>query len=251
MNAYLHVALDLAVAHGATGDLADLGDLEDVDDFGPTLVVLAVNRIEKSEHGLGHLVLQLVDDRVQADFNVFAIGKILRLLFRLDVEPDDDGVRCRGQKDVRFGDGTDAGMQDLDAHLLGGHAYEHIGQHFDRALHIALEDEIEVLDAGELDLLGEAFERNPRALGELSFALLEFAVLRDALGLVAIGNHQDTVSPASGMPSSPRISTGVEGHGLLRDGATAVIEHGAYLAEGVAHDEAVTGAQRYRSEPAP
>ena len=41
-------------------------------------------------------------------------------------------------------------------------ASERVGQNFDRALYVALEDEVEVLDASLLDLFGEALERNAR-----------------------------------------------------------------------------------------
>ena len=51
------------------------------------------------------------------------------------------------------------------------------------------------------------------------------------------------VSPASGMDSRPRISTGVEGPASLISRA-AVVEHGADLAEGVADDVAVADLER-------
>ena len=53
---------------------------------------------------------------------------------------------------------------------------------------------MEVLDARLLDLLGETFERDTRTLGELCFALLELAILRDALGLVAVRHDQEGVA---------------------------------------------------------
>ena len=40
----------------------------------------------------------------------------------------------------------------------------------------------------------KSFQRNARALGQLRVALLHLAVLRDALGLVAIGHHQECVA---------------------------------------------------------
>ncbi len=49
-------------------------------------------------------------------------------------------------------------MKDADANLFGGHTLERVGEDFDRALHVALEDEVEVLHASLLDLFGEAFE---------------------------------------------------------------------------------------------
>ena len=110
------------------------------------------------------------------------------------VEADDDGVGGRGQQDVAFRNGTDAGVDDLDAHLLGGHADQRIGQHFDRAGDVALDDEGQVFDAGGANLLGKAFQRDAGALGQLGVALLHLAVLGDALGLVAVGDDQEGVA---------------------------------------------------------
>ena len=85
-------------------------------------------------------------------------------------------------------------MQDADANLLGRHVGEVFGDDFDRTLHVALDDDVEVLDAGLLDLFGKAFERDAGALGELRFALLHLAVLCDALGLVAIGHDEEGIA---------------------------------------------------------
>ncbi len=110
------------------------------------------------------------------------------------VEADDDRVRGRCQQDVALRDRTDAGVKDLDANLLGGHLLQRVGQHFDRSGHVALEDEWQFLNAGLLDLLGQSFERDARRLGQLRLALLHLAVLRDALGLVAIGNDEEGIA---------------------------------------------------------
>ena len=67
--------------------------------------------------------------------------------------------------------------------------------HLDRALHVAFEDEVEVLDAGLLDLLGQRPSSETRLdLASCAFALLHLAILRDALGLVAIRHHQEGVA---------------------------------------------------------
>ena len=158
------------------------------------------------------------------------------------VEADDDGVRGGGEQNVGLGDGADAGVEDADANLLGGHALERVGEDFDRALHVALEDEVEVLHAGLLDLLGEAFERDAGALGELGLALLHLAVLGDALGLVAVGHDEEGVARIGHAFEAEDFDRG-RGAGF-GDGAAAVVEHGADLAEGVADDVAVAGAER-------
>ena len=119
---------------------------------------------------------------------------------------------------------------------------ERVGQHFDRALHVALEDQVEVLHAGLLDLFGESFERDAGALGELRLALLHLAVLRDALGLVAVGHDEEGVAGVRhAFETEDFDRSGGSGFG---DGASAIVEHGADLAEGVADDVAVASAQR-------
>ena len=82
----------------------------------------------------------------------------------------------------------------LDAHLLRRHADQRVGQHFHRSGHVALDDQRQVLHAGLANLLRQSFQRDARALGQLRLALLHLAVLRNALGLVAIGDHQERVA---------------------------------------------------------
>ena len=96
----------------AAGDLADLGDLEDVEHLGAAGVVLLVDGLEETVHGLGHLVLQLVDDGVEADLDLLLIGELLGLALGPHVEADDDGVGGGGEQDVGLGDGADTGVQD-------------------------------------------------------------------------------------------------------------------------------------------
>src|SRR5665213_3617851 len=236
-HADLCVAADEAVGDLAAGDLADLGDLEDLQDRGASSIVLLVDRVEQAVHGLGHLVLQLVDDGVHADIDVLAGGQVLRLAFRTDVEADDHRVGGRSEQDVGFRDGADARVEDLDADLFGGHAGERVGEDFDRTLHVELEDEVEVLDAGLLDLLGQAFERDAGGLGELGFALLHLAVLGNALGLVAVRHDEERVAGV-GHGFQAKNFDRRRRTGLL-DLFAAIVEHGADLAKGVADDVAV------------
>ena len=114
---------------------------------------------------------------------------------------------------------------------------EIFGDNLDRALHVALDDDVEVLDAGLLDLLGEAFERDAGGLGELRFALLHLAVLRDALGLVAVGHDQEGIARVGHAFEAEDFDRGA-GAGFS-DGTSAIVEHGADLSEGVADDVAV------------
>ena len=69
-----------------------------------------------------------------------------------------------------------------------------VAEHFHRALHVALQDDVQFLRAGSLYLLGQSFERYARTLGQRSFPSFLLAVLGDAAGLVAIGDHDKLIA---------------------------------------------------------
>ena len=98
---------------------ADLGDLEDLANLGLPLVDLLEGRLEQSDHRLAQLVAELVDDRVQANLDLFLVGQLGGVALGANVEADDDGVGRRGQQHVVGGDRTDAGADDVDLDLIG------------------------------------------------------------------------------------------------------------------------------------
>ena len=67
-------ALDDAVGDAAAGDVADLRDLEDFEDRGVAEHGLAQRRRKQAGHRLLHVVDQVVDDRVVADFDAVALA---------------------------------------------------------------------------------------------------------------------------------------------------------------------------------
>ena len=130
---------------------------------------------------------------------------------RTNVEADDDCVRGRSQQDVRLGNRADTGVQHANPNLLGRHVLQILGNNLDRTLHISLDDDVEVLDARHLDLFRKSFERDPRALGKLCFAFLHLAVLRNALGLVAIRHHKERIPRHPACPRVRESRPGVDG----------------------------------------
>ena len=100
-----------------------------------------------------HLVGHVVDDRVQADVDLLALGHVGGVAVGPHVEADDDGVRGRGQQHVRLVDGADARVDDADLDLLVGELLQRVGQHLGRAAHVGLDDDRQFLDAAFLDLL--------------------------------------------------------------------------------------------------
>ena len=175
---------------------------------------------------------------MQPDLHTFLLRQIGALAFRTHIETDNDGVRSRGQQDVTFGNRADSGVNYLDTHLFCRHLLQRISQHFNRSRYVALKDERQFLDARLFDLLGKAL---PARRGKTSPASASRSrILRNWETPLALSRSATTrnVSPASGMLSSPRISTGVEGPARSIE-PSAIVKHGTDLAEGVAHDEAV------------
>ena len=111
------VVLDHAIGHAATGNRSHLRDAESFEHLGAALVSFFDRRFEQAGHGALDLVLQFVNDRVQADVDFFLLGQFLRLALRPHVEADDDGVRRRGQQHVGFGDRAHARIAAASAEL--------------------------------------------------------------------------------------------------------------------------------------
>ena len=89
-----------------------------------------------------------------------ALGRTLKPITR---------VRGRRQVDVVLGDAADARMDDVDAYLGVLDLAELAEERLDGALHVALEDDVEILDDLLLQLGEQALERDAalRALGQL------------------------------------------------------------------------------------
>ena len=117
-QAHLRVAVHLAVGDVAAGDGAHLGDLEGVAHLGRAQPHLADGRLEQALHGLLHVLDRVVDDGVEADLHLVALGGVRGLALRPHVEADDDRVGGGGQEHVAFADGARAGADDAQLDLL-------------------------------------------------------------------------------------------------------------------------------------
>src|SRR5690606_14895881 len=84
--------LDHALGDTAAGDLADLGDVEHFEDFGIADKGLAPFGLQEAAHGILHVLDEVVNDVVIADFDAVAGRQFLSLLVGTDVEADDDGI---------------------------------------------------------------------------------------------------------------------------------------------------------------
>ena len=87
---------------------------------------------------------------MQPDVDFFLIGQFLRFSLRAHTEADDDCVRRRRQQHVRFRDRAHAGVQQLEPHFVVAEFPEQVAQHFHRALHVGLQDDIQFLHPSRL-----------------------------------------------------------------------------------------------------
>src|SRR5690606_14076622 len=107
-EAHAGTTFDHAFGDLTAGNLADLGDLEDLLDHRVADEGFTTVRRQKPAHGTLHILDEVVNDVVVADFDAVAGGQFLGLLVGTDVKAHDDGIGSRGQGDVRLGDAADA-----------------------------------------------------------------------------------------------------------------------------------------------
>ena len=106
------------------------------------------------------------------------LGRFARFLVGAHVEADDRGAGGFRERHVGFGDAADAGMDDARADLVGAELFQRADDRFERALHVGLDDQREVLAARRLELRHHLLERAAHA-GRMRRALL--ALLADAV----------------------------------------------------------------------
>jgi len=94
-------------------------------------------------------LIGVVDDRVEADFDLLLLGQLARRGRRAYLEADDDGVRSGGQQHVRLRDLSHGGVDDVDLHGLLRELDERARHGLDRAVHIALDDDVELLERSD------------------------------------------------------------------------------------------------------
>ena len=169
-------------------------------------------------------------------------AKLLGLARGADVEPDDDRRRRLRQADVRLGDAADARRDDVDADVVGRQLGQRVRDRLDRALHVGLEHDLDLLDLARLDLVEDVLERHA-AVPASSF--LRRASCRCSTSDLAAFSSLTTlnISPASGTPSRPSTSTGRRRTGLGHR-LPLVAQHGADLPGVLARHDQIAELQR-------
>src|SRR6266852_2815134 len=114
------ITFDGAIQHGTARHGADLRHAEGVTHFGAALVSFLDEGFKQAGHGFLDLILEFVNDRVQADINFLLLRQLLRFAFRTHIEPDNDRVGSRSQQHVVLSNCANSTPQDLDLYLFIG-----------------------------------------------------------------------------------------------------------------------------------
>src|SRR5207247_10885614 len=91
-----------------------------------------------------HVLDRLVDDVVEADLDLLALGELAGARIGAGMEADDDRPRGRGQQHVGLADLADRVADDADLDLAGAELGERLRQRLDRSVYVALDDELEL-----------------------------------------------------------------------------------------------------------
>ena len=178
---------------------------------------------------------------MQPDVDFFLLGQFLRLALRTHVEADDDGVRSRSQQHIGLGDRAHAGAQNFQPDLVVGQLRQQVAQHFDRSTHVGLEDDVQFLGAGRLQLFRQAFQRHAGTLRQSRLAGFLFAIFGNAAGLVAIGDYDELIARLRQPFHTQNLDW--SGRRSFLELCAAIVKHGAHFAVNIADHEVVAGAQ--------
>src|SRR5690606_34846441 len=115
-------------------------------------------RREQTEHGVLHVVDDLVDDLVGTDLDAFFVGELTRGPVWTHVEADDRGVGGGSQLDVALGDATDAAADERDLDVVALELLEALGERFERTVDVCRDEDVERGGLAGLDLLEDVLE---------------------------------------------------------------------------------------------
>ena len=238
-DADLGIVRDLAFEHIAARDenFRELHDLTDLDLAADDFFVF---RRKQAGHGRLDVVQRVVNDLIGADVDLLGVRRPARVGVGAHVERDDQRVGRSRQHDVGLADRADAGMHDADAHFLVLVQREQRSrQRLDGALHVGLDDDVQVLDMALLNLMEQIVEGDLLGLHQLRALLLD-ALLRNGADELLVQCRQ-LVAGLRHVGKSEHLDR----HGRRRflDVLAAVVDHRADLAVGRARDDGIADAE--------
>ena len=204
---------------------------------------LAELRREHALHGGLNIVDAVVNDAVHTQLDLGPLGAVARGVVRADVEADDDSVARGGEHDVRLVDRADAGMDDAHADFLVGELFERGLDGLGAALHIRLDDDVEVLEIALLDAGEQILERDLLARARGSGAALRGkALFGESARHALVGDGVEYIARGRYLGHAGDLHR--DGGTGLGDTLAAVVRHHTHAADGGTGNDDVTGAER-------
>src|SRR5215218_2445447 len=232
---------DLARGDVRPGDHADPRHPEGLADLGGAGLALLVLGGEQALEGLLDVLHHLVDDRVEADVDALAGGQVAGGRGRPDREADDDGTGHRGQGDVVLGDGPGRLVEHAQPDLGDLDAPEGVVDGLDRAHHVGLDDQRQLLQLTLADPGEQVLQSRSPAGGDGRLALAGLPGLGDPAGDALVGDRPDLVAGAGrGREADDHHRLGRDGR---RDLLAVLVEHGPDPPEGGAGGDRVPDVQ--------
>src|SRR4051794_18013102 len=161
-EAALGSAAHRAVGDVAAGDRADARGLERRPHLRAADLLLDLDGLEQALHRGPQLLDDVVDHRVGADLDALVLRDLARVADRAHVEADHHRVRGRREHHVGLADAADAVADHVDGDLLVGQPRDLVGERLERAGHVGLEHQVELLLAA-LGAGEDVLERNAAA----------------------------------------------------------------------------------------
>src|SRR5713101_296781 len=152
--------------------------------------LLAIGRCKQPLHRFADIVYRLVDNRVEANLDAFLFRELRGLLFGPHIKAEDNRLGGRGQRDVGFRNRADGSMNQVELDFVGRKPLQRIGERLDRAVHVALDNDAQLLHLTRRHLLAQVFERDAAGLLQYTLALLRTPELGDLTRLRLFG-HPD------------------------------------------------------------
>src|ERR1051326_7455913 len=214
---------DLPLLNVGSADRTQLRDLEDLANFdrGGDFFVLA--RGKEAFKRLLDVFDGVVNNIIEPDIDVFLLRQPAGVHIGPDVESDDDGARCSRQKHVGFGNRADRVMDHVDTHLFVADFHEGVREGADRAVHVSLDDHVQLLDLSVLDLFRDIVERHAADETEVLLPLQRLPAGADLAGLALAFDGRETI-PGLRNPVEPENLDGRRGLGRL-DAPAALVAH--------------------------
>src|SRR5690606_19902204 len=190
-DAYAAAPVHDAFRHVAAGHGADARDAEELPHLGGAQEHFLLLRREHALEGRPHILDRLVNDAVEADVHALARRDGAGVGVRPDVEADDDRAGRRRQQHVGLVDRADTPVDHLDLHLVGRELLQRVGQRLHRAVHVALDHQVQPRGLPLREHLPDVRQLDAAALdAELLLALQALARLRDLRRAVRVHDQQ-------------------------------------------------------------